>query len=163
MPIFDQRCPDCGLVFEVIVLVSAGERPCPRCQCPSTEQLISTCSFRLAERKFEVKRGRSHNPYENLTLQHIRDENNKPITVNSEREMRAAEKRYNFVHAATWGLENKPPQHESWAGDVSHGKPRVWNRDPAAYKPENVKGVSTGIAADPHKDTLVDRPNATVI
>jgi putative FmdB family regulatory protein len=157
MPIFDQHCPQCGNVFEVIVLTSAGARPCPRCGCASTEQMISTCSFRLAPRKFEMKRGPSHNPYQDLTLNHVRDENGKPITVNSEAELRRMETKHNFIHAETWGLKDAP-QHESWAGDITHGKPRVWNRDPSAY--ERPTGVSTGVAAD-SAETLVGKPNAT--
>jgi hypothetical protein len=113
----------------------------------------------LAARKFEIKRGAAQNPFENLTLQHIRGEDGKPIKVNSERELRAAEKRYGFVHNASWGMEKEPPQHEKWGGDIRHGYRRKFNRDPAAYDgPEGHKGVSTGIAKSA-KDTLAFHPN----
>jgi hypothetical protein len=104
------------------------------------------------------------NPFHNFTVTHVHDENHKPIKVNSLAELRAAEKKHGFALAVATddgGRADKPPQHESYAGDISHGKKRVWNRDPAAYvKPS---GVSVGNAADPKRDTLVDRPNATHI
>ena len=104
------------------------------------------------------------NPFQNFVLQHVHDHNHKPITVNSLAELRKVEKEHNVALAIAsddGGRADKPPQHEPWAGDISHGKKRVWNRDPAAYvKPS---GVSVGNAADPKRDTLVDRPNATHI
>jgi hypothetical protein len=104
----------------------------------------------------------ARNLFEGFTVQHVHDENHKPIKVNSVAELRAAEKKYNFalaVMADDGGKADTPPKHCDWAGDISHGKPRVWNRDPSAY--QNVAGVSTGLAADPKRDTLLDLPNAT--
>lgn len=104
----------------------------------------------------------ARNAFEGFTVQHVHDENRKPIKVNSLAELRAAEKKYNFALAVATDDEGKadtPPQHEKWAGDISHGKPRVWNRDPSAYADHT--GVSTGLAADPKRDTLLDLPNAT--
>lgn len=97
-----------------------------------------------------------------MTLDHVKDKSGKKVVVNSLSELRAAEKAHNValaVFSDNDGRADKPPQHESWAGDITHGKPRVWNRDPGAYA--NPSGISTGAALDPHKDTLVDRPNAT--
>jgi len=97
-----------------------------------------------------------------MVIEHIRDERGHKPVVHSLAELRASEKRYGYALAVfddDGGTANKPPQHEKFAGDITHGKARVWNRDPAAYV--NPSGVSTGIAADPKRDTLIDRPNAT--
>jgi putative FmdB family regulatory protein len=159
MPCYDEQCRDCGTTFEIVVLSFSAPRPCPECGSNNTEQLVSVPHFRMGQRRFEIKRGPSHNPYQNLTLTHVHDENHKPITVNSERELHAAEKRYGFTHAASWGLEKEPPQHEKWAGDITHGYERKFNRDPAAYvSPDARKGVSTGISKDA-QSTLASRPN----
>jgi hypothetical protein len=103
---------------------------CPKCDSKNLEQLFSTCSFRTGTAKFEMKRGPAHNPFENLTLQHVRDDHGKPVKVNSERELRAAEKKYGFVHHASHSLTqdglDTPPQHESWAGDVRHDYKWKW-------------------------------------
>lgn len=102
------------------------------------------------------------NSFANFTLDHVRDEFGKKVTVQSIAELRAAEKRYNFalaVAADDGGGAAAPPQHESWAGDISHDYQRKFNRDPKAYKSSAATaGVSAGIAASP-KDTLVDHPN----
>lgn len=101
------------------------------------------------------------NPFQNFTLDHVRDERGQKITVNSLSELRAAEKRHNFCLAVAsddGGRADKPPQHEPWAGDIAHKYEKKWNRNPEAYKPENVTGVSAGIAQD-QSGTLVDRPN----
>jgi len=104
----------------------------------------------------------ARNAFEGMTLDHVKDERGQKVKVNSLAELRAAEKRYNFALAVAsddGGRADTPPQHEPWAGDITHGRKRYWNRDPAAYvKPS---GVSTGTAADPHKDTIIDRPLAT--
>lgn len=104
----------------------------------------------------------ARNAFDNFTLDHVHDEQGKKVKVNSIAELRAAEKKYNFALAVAsddGGSAAAPPQHEPWAGRIDHGKSRVWNRDPEAYK--DFKGVSTGLAADPKRDTLIDRPNAT--
>jgi hypothetical protein len=104
----------------------------------------------------------ARNAFEGFTCEHVRNEHGQKVKVNSLAELRAAEKKYNFALAVATddgGKADAPPQHLPWAGDISHGKPRVWNRDPSAY--QNVAGVSTGLAADPKRDTLLDLPNAT--
>jgi hypothetical protein len=104
----------------------------------------------------------ARNSFENFTLEHVKDERGQKVTVNSLAELRAAEKKYNFALAVATdddGRADKPPQHENWAGNIMHGHKPVWNRDPAAYA--NPGGVSTGVAADPKRDTLIERPNAT--
>lgn len=159
MPCYDMRCPECGTTYEAIVLSFSAPRPCPECGSEDTEQLVSVPHFRTAARRFEIKRGQSHNPYANLTLQHVRGEDGKPITINSERELHAAEKRFGFVHAASWGLEKEPPQHEKDAGNIARNYKRKWNRDPAAYvSPDAKKGVSTGVAKGA-ESTLAHLPN----
>lgn len=161
MPIYDQVCESCGNVFEVLVL-SVGDtsrRPCPRCSAPDTLQLISLCAFRMGEAKFDMKRGRCHNPYENLILEHVRDERGKPIHVNSEAELHAAEKRYNFVHNATWGTEAEPPKQEAWAGDIAHNYRRKWNHDDRAYSQSEIDKVKRQSGwAESRGDTLADAP-----
>ena len=159
MPCYDQRCSDCGITFEAIVLSFSAARPCPECGSEDTEQLISLPHFRTAARKHEIKRGAAHNPYAGLTLQHIRGEDGKPITVNSERELHEAEKRHGFIHNASWGMEKEPPQHEPHAGDLTHAYRKKFNRDPEAYKrPDSRKGVSTGVVGSA-VETLASRPN----
>ena len=159
MPCYDQRCRDCGITFEAIVLSFSAPRPCPECESSDTEQLISMPHFRVRARSFEMKRGRCHDPYQDLTLQHVRDEHGKPIKVNSEAELHAAEKRYGFVHNASWGTEKDPPQHEPWAGKIDHKYRRKWNRDPNAYGSESArKGVSAGVVSSA-EETLAHRPN----
>ncbi len=100
------------------------------------------------------------NPFENFTLDNVRDERGQKVTVNSIAELRAAEKRHNFALAVAsddGGRADKPPQHEPWAGDITHNYKRKWQRNPEAYKPENVTGVSAGVAQST-ADTLVDHP-----
>lgn len=104
----------------------------------------------------------ARNAFEGFTLDHVKDEHGHKVKVNSLRELRAAEKRYNFALAVAsddGGTADKPPQHEPWAGDIAHSTNRVWNRDPAAYKDgRGTKGVSTGIAKSAN-DTLANHPN----
>jgi hypothetical protein len=64
--------------------------------------------------------------------------------VNSESELRAAEKKYRFVHAASWGMADAAPQHDADAGNIARDYRKKFNCDPAAYHPENVTGVSAG-------------------
>jgi hypothetical protein len=104
----------------------------------------------------------ARNAFEGFTVEHVKDERGQKIKVNSLAELRAAEKKYNFALAVATddgGKADVPPQHLPWAGDITHGKERIWNRDPAAYADRT--GVSVGNAADPRKDTLIDRPNLT--
>lgn len=93
-----------------------------------------------------------------FTLQHVRGDDGKPVTVHSTRELRAVEKKHNVALAIMSDNDvAKPPAHEPWAGNIAHGYKKKWNRDPDAYKPENVTGVSAGIAKS-SADTLVDHP-----
>ncbi len=104
----------------------------------------------------------ARNAFEGFTLQHVRDERGQKITVNSIKELRAAEKKYEFVlNCATDdnGDTSNAPQHEPWAGDLTHGYKKKWQRDPEAYRGASAKsGVSTGIVDRPDK-TLAHRPN----
>jgi len=110
--------------------------------------------------RWQMKRGACHNPYENLVLDHIRDEQGKPVRVNSARELADAEKKYNFIHAASHGLEDEAPQHDAGAGDITRDYKRKWQKDPEAYKPENVTGVDVGVAPTA-AHTLADKPTST--
>lgn len=104
----------------------------------------------------------ARNAFEGFTLQNVHDENGKKVTVNSIKELRDAEKRYNFALACAsddGGRADAPPQHESWAGDITHGYEKKWAKDPNAYQSESArKGVSTGVAKDAG-ETLANRPN----
>src|ERR1700690_4133163 len=95
----------------------------------------------------------ARNVFEGFTVQHVHDENHKPIKVNSIKELREAEKRYGFVlNCATndGGDVSEAPQHEKDAGNIARNYKKKWNRDPAAYTNDLArKGVSTGIAANP--------------
>jgi hypothetical protein len=103
----------------------------------------------------------ARNAFEGFTLDHVRDERGQKITVNSIKELREAEKKYDFVlDCATNdnGDTSKPPAHEPWAGQIDHDYVRKFNRDPEAYKrPEARKGVSAGVVDSADK-TLVYHP-----
>jgi len=151
MAIFEQRCKQCGHRFEVIAIGKRCRRACPNCGSRRVEQLASVFVSRTAAPGPSLsidKRGAAHNPFENLTLRHVRDEHGRPVTVNSERELRAAEKKWGFIHAASWGLADRPPVHDPGAGDITRNYKRKWNHDPDAYKPENVTGVSAGVTPE---------------
>src|ERR1700685_1669200 len=158
MPCYDQRCTECDTIFEAIVLSFTAPRPCPECGSLATDQLLSMPNFRIAARKFEVKRGACQNPYENLTLQHIRGDDGKPIKVNSERELRAAEKKFGFIHNASWGMEKEPPQHEKDAGNIARDYKWKFAKDPEERKRNGSKGVSTGVVGSA-AETLAHHPN----
>jgi hypothetical protein len=102
------------------------------------------------------------NAFEGFTIQHVHDERGKPIKVNSIKELRAAEKKHGFVlNCATNdnGDTSEAPRHESWAGDLTHGYKKKWQRDPDAYKsPEAQKSVMAGVARSAN-ETLAGRPN----
>lgn len=111
-------------------------------------------------RAFNTNPDTSKNPFSNFTLDNVRDEQGKKVTVNSIAELRAAEKRYNFALAVATddgAKADKPPQHEPWAGNIAHNYKKKWNRNPDAYRPENVTGVSAGVVKS-SADTLVDHP-----
>lgn len=134
--------------------------PCPRCGSRETEELISLCSFRMGKTQFSIKRGAGHNAFQNLTLQNVHDEFGKPVTVNSERELRSAEKRYGFIHSASWGLENKPPQHDEGAGKLVNNYQTKWNHDPAAYSDEEVAKAAKEVGyVREASETLAAAPN----
>jgi|SRR5271155_307471 putative FmdB family regulatory protein len=147
MPIFDQRCLDCSITFEALILSPSHEEilDCPRCHSKHLERLPSRMHFQMAAPRFELKRGPAHNPFENLVLNHVRDEHNKPIKVNSEGELRAAEKKYGFIHHVSHCLTQEaidtPPQHEQWAGDIRHGY--EWKWTPPEQR-DDMAGVSVG-------------------
>jgi len=104
----------------------------------------------------------ARNVFEGFTLQHVRNERGEKITVNSIKELRAAEKKYDFVLACATndnGDTSQPPQHEPHAGDLVYHYKKKFNRDPAAYtSPEAKRGVSTGVAQSA-TDTLAYHPN----
>jgi len=161
MPIFLYRCaePDCQIKFEAILITQQDRKDvcCPRCSSKKIEQQPTTFSVKFkAPSQLDIKRGACHNPYENLTLHHVRDEHNKPIKVNSRRELEAAEKKYGFVHALSHALTqdaiDAPPQHEAWAGDIARASNYEWkwSRDPEKrakiLASDDVIKVDVGIA-----------------
>lgn len=162
MPLYDYSCraESCGITFEALVL-SQDDRDsvcCPRCESRSIEQLPTTFTTRMSASSsaaLDIKRGPCHNPFENLTLHHIHDEQGKPVKVNSRRELEAAEKRYGFVHALSHSLTmeqlDTPPQHEKWAGDLVAASNYQWRwaRDPVERQrmmESRVVTTSVGIA-----------------
>lgn len=160
MPIYNEHCHDCGIDFEALLITQDDRESvaCPRCQSKHIEVIPATFSFKFAARSpLDFKRGPCHNPYDNLTLYNVRDEQGKPIKVNSRRELEAAEKKHSFVHALSHAMTrdqlDTPPTNESWAGDirVSSGYEWKWQRDPSKQK--DVSGVSIG-AVTSHKETL---------
>jgi len=102
----------------------------------------------------------ARNVFEGFTLEHVRDEQGKKVKVNSVKELREAEKRYNFSLAIMSEDDiSKPPVHEPWAGKIDHGQERVWNRDPAHYAGNDaIKVADVGMAKTPD-DTLANRQN----
>ena len=107
------------------------------------------------------------NPFENFTLDHVKDERGQKVTVNSLKELRAAEKRYNFALAVAsddGGTAAAPPQHEPWAGQLGATYNKKFNRDPAAYSQSEVDRAATemgvGVTLDPGS-TLADAKNKT--
>ena len=94
-----------------------------------------------------------------FTLQHVRGDDGKPITVHSTKELRQVEKERGVALAIMSDDDiSKPPQHDPDAGNIARNYKRKWQRDPAAYRPENVTGVSVGVAQST-ADTLADAPN----
>jgi hypothetical protein len=107
------------------------------------------------------------NPFANLTLDHVKDERGQKVTVNSLKELRAAEKRYNFALAVAsddGGTAAAPPQHEAWAGNLGASYDKKFNRDPAAYSQVEVDRAAAemgvGVALDPGS-TLAEAQNKT--
>ncbi len=150
----------CGITFEALLITQEDHSNvcCPRCRSKQLEWQPATFSSRMADRSpLDFKRGACHNPFENLTLQHVRDEHNRPITVNSRKELEAAEKKYGFVHALSHALTEDqlatPPQHESWAGDIVRASNYQWKwaRDPQerarVLASDHVVKLDVGIAA----------------
>lgn len=172
MPCQIYKCVEfaCGITFEALLITQedCADVCCPRCFSKHIEWQPAVFSSRMASRSpLDFKRGACHNPYENLTLQHVRDENNEPIKVNSRRELEAAEKKYGFVHALSHALTEEhldtPPQHEPWAGDIvaASGYEWKWARDPKEREKilasDKVVKLDVGIAAS-REETLGARP-----
>lgn len=94
-----------------------------------------------------------------FTLDHVRGDDGKPVTVHSTKELREVEKKHNVALAIMSDNDvSRPPQHEPDAGNIARNYKKKWNRNPDAYKPDNVSGVSVGVAQSA-ADTLADAPN----
>jgi hypothetical protein len=90
-------------------------------------------------------------------LDHVKDETGRNVVIHSTKDLREKEKRYGFSLACMSEDDiSRPPQNESWAGDISHGYEKKFNRDPAAYA--NVDASVAGVAKSAD-DTLASRPN----
>lgn len=166
MPILVHRClaEGCGIEFEAILILKEDWDAvcCPRCESKRIEWVPATFAMKIKE-IMQSYRGPCSNPYEGLTLQHVRDKENKPITVNSLKELRVAEKEHQFVHAFSAADRQEsidtPPQHESWAGDLAQAAKYQWKwaRDPkdrARVMASDVVTVDVGNVASA-KDTLI--------
>jgi putative FmdB family regulatory protein len=137
MPIFDQHCQRCDLTFELLVLTrSEYIVECPRCHSRDCEYVPSVFATHMKAPIYGSYRGDRSKPFENFTVDHIRDEKGKKLKVNSLAELRAAEKKYHF--SLDIASEDKPhkdeaPQHEKWAGDIvaASGYEWRWSKDPA--------------------------------
>jgi putative FmdB family regulatory protein len=129
MPLYEYKCRSCEIDFEALVLTISqlGQIDCPKCQSKEVELQVSTFAFKFRDNPLGPYRGDCSKPYNNLTLQHVRDEDGKPITVHSLKELRAAELKYGFVHAVTEDdAIDLPPQNETWAGDIRHDYRWKW-------------------------------------
>jgi hypothetical protein len=101
--------------------------------------------------------------FENFRLDHVKDERGQNVVVNSLKELREAEKRYNFALACmsdSDGTASEPPQHKIGAGDLSRNYEKKFNRDPAAYSQSEIDKAKSNVGTVMSRDeTLVDRPN----
>ena len=143
---------------------------CSKCGTPTTSYTTVFGSNGLPTRHYcRVCKPRQNpataaNPWEGgFTLQHVKDEQGRNVVVNSTRELREAEKRYNFALAVmsdTDSSASNPPQHESWAGDIAHNYEKKWNTSGSAYSSAEIAKASqrTGVARSAD-ETLVNRPN----
>lgn len=97
------------------------------------------------------------NPFENFRLDNFRSDG-KPLTVNSLRELRAAEKEHGVALAMMSDDDiSKPPQHDADAGMLHRGYRKKWNRDESAYSPERVAEASKGVGVvRDRSETLAD-------
>jgi hypothetical protein len=85
------------------------------------------------------------NPYENFTIQHVKGKDGKAITVNSLKELRAAEKKHHFALAVASdenAAKSDAPTNDQWAGDIRHGYNWKFARDPKRHSDRD--GVSAG-------------------
>lgn len=177
MPLFEQLCLECGCRYELLVIGSEKPFCCPDCGSQKSERLASTFAPLMKSPRFGSYRGDAANAFENFTLQHVfekncdgqvvRDEKGKPkrVKVNSLKELREAEKKYNFslVAASEDGSNiDDAPTNESWAGDITHGYERKWAKSPeewtASMKSDVVK-MDVGIASS-REETLAGRDAA---
>lgn len=96
------QCEDCGVTTSryVTKFHSGGSRTtCHTCEHP----VKATC----------------HNPFSDLTLEHVHDEQGRPLRVTSSRQLREAEKKYHFRSVVAHTDEanfDKPPQQQK--GDL---------------------------------------------
>jgi hypothetical protein len=146
MPLMIYQC-ECGIQFEALILAPSDlpKVACPKCQSQKIDWVPSTCSFNFKSNPLGSYRGPAANAYENLTLQHVRDENGKPVKVNSLKELRSAQKKYNFSHPVSDSITQEsienPPQHEQWAGDIRHDY--EWKWTPPEDR-DDMAGVTVG-------------------
>jgi hypothetical protein len=170
MPLYECQCAQCETKFEVLTRSyreyeegkAAKRIACPNCQSREHEQIVSLCAFKMTSPAHGSYRGDRANAFENFTVQNVRDEKGRKVKVNSLKELRAAEQKYNFsldIASADRGTAEEAPQNKEWAGDVTHGYDWHWARDPvkrAESMASPIVKLDIGIAAS-QKETLAGR------
>lgn len=162
MPLFEQRCLKCNVIFEAIVLTREPyELACPQCGSKEWERLVSTFNAQFKEPIYGSYRGESSKPFENFTVEnvHVNDAKTgkrKKLKVNSLAELRAAEREHHFsldIASMDKPHDDKPPTNESWAGDIvqASGYEWKWAKDEqqrAKSMASPIVSVDTGVAAN---------------
>jgi putative FmdB family regulatory protein len=170
MPIFEQKCLDCGVIFEAIVLTREPyDLECPNCHSRKWERLVSTCASVIKAPTYGAYRGDRSNPFENFTVENIRVRDaktgkQKKLKVNSLTELRAAEKEHHFsldIASMDKPHDDKPPTNEAWAGDIvaASGYEWKWVKDKEARAKSMaspIVSVDCGIAAS-QSETLAGK------
>jgi putative FmdB family regulatory protein len=176
MPIFEYSCLDCRKIYEHLVIGSDdGAFVCPYCGSRRNEQVPSTFSHAIRSPRLGSYRGVCANAFENFQVMHVHEKNpdgsfkrdpktgrRVPLRVNSLKELREAEKTYQFslVIASEDGSNvDDPPTNESFAGDITHGYRRQWAKSPEEWERSmrsDVVKMDVGIAAS-QKETLAGR------
>jgi putative FmdB family regulatory protein len=176
VPLYEHLCLDCRKIYERLVLGSDdGAFVCPYCGSRKNEIVPSTFAPVMRSPRLGSYRGVCANAFENFTIQHVHQKNpdgswkrdpktgkRVPLRVNSLKELREAEKTYQFslVIASEDGSNiDDPPTNTEWAGNIAHGYERQFAKSPEEWERSmrsDVVKVDVGIAAS-QKETLAGR------